>query len=116
MINAAEALRMISTAPGASDKTTTDLRNTACDIEREADRKDRLTVARSASNRRKARAIATRREAEKLRGFARLCRVAADEVERRGCTTVGEAVKHPLVRAARRITRRAGLDHRPEVA
>lgn len=107
MITSAEALAFIASAPGSAEKTPTDLRETAADIERMAIRKDRVTVARQ-SNRRKARAKASAREAGKLTAHAQLCRSAAEEIERRKCPNVREAVKHPLVRAARRITGRRG--------
>jgi hypothetical protein len=101
-----EALRMIAGAPGAEGKTPADLRETAEDCERMADRKDRVVVGRM-SNRRKARLLAAERDGDELRMHARVIRLAADECDRRKAPTVGEAVRPRFVRLLRRLSGRA---------
>lgn len=115
MITAAQALDVVASADGGHALTPTMLREAAADYERMGNRKDRVSVART-SGRRAARERRSSKDADALYQFAQVARVAADEVERRHCRTVGEANRHPLVRAARRITRRFNRLHAPKVA
>lgn len=107
-ITAEEALSVIASAPDSTDKTPADLREAAEEFERQADRKDRLAASRATGangNRSKARAVATQRQGDQLRLHAQVCRSAAEEIERRGCPTVGEATKSAVVRAMRKALR-----------
>lgn len=105
-----ECLSAIADAPDSAEKTPADLRKAADDYEGQADRKDRLAVTRITGNRRKARAKATQRKGDQLRLHAQVCRVAADEIDRRKSLTVREATKSAVVRAMRRALRAGSTD------
>lgn len=108
MITPSEALDLIAQAPEAKQKTPADLRKAAQDCERKAEAKVRLVV-RENGNRRKARAQSRERDAEKLRVYAQVTRMAADEVERRKCSTVGAALRSPVARLVGRLFSRRDL-------
>jgi hypothetical protein len=103
-----EALRVISEAPDAADKTPADLIEAAEDFERQADRKDRLSPRNAGGTRAKARAKSRERKGDRLRLQAQVCRSAASEIEARDCPNVGEASRSAVVRAMRRALRRQG--------
>jgi hypothetical protein len=106
-MSGAEALDLIASAPDAKDKTIADLREAADDFEALATRKDRILVTDGRGTRAKARMASRQRDGEKLRLQAQITRLAAQEVEDRDCTTVGEAMRPAIIRRLRRVTRRA---------
>lgn len=107
MIQPADALKLIANAPDGKAKTPAALREAAEDCESQAERKLRLVVG--SGNRRSARQKAREREAEKLKVYAQLTRMAADEVERRKCETVGEAMRPWVVRLLTRPFNRMAI-------
>lgn len=100
-ITGEEALELVAGAPEAADKTPAELREAADQFEEAAGRKDRLILP--GGSRRGARNKAREREGEKLRIQAQVTRAAAEEVEARKCSTVGDAMKPGFVRALKRI-------------
>jgi hypothetical protein len=96
-----EALKLVAGAPDIASKTPDDLREVADGFEQMAQRKDRLILPGGA--RRGARNKAREREGDKLRIQAQVTRAAAEEIEARKCSTVGDAVKPGFVRALKRI-------------
>jgi hypothetical protein len=101
-ITGEEALKLVAGAPEAADKTPDDLREVADGFDELAQRKDRLVIS-DAVGRTRARSKAREREGEKLRIQAQVTRAAAEEVEARKCSTVGDAMKPGFVRALKRI-------------
>lgn len=106
-LTAEEALQAIAGAPDAAEKTPADLREAAEELEAEALRKDRI-AAGAKGNRAKARAKKRERKGDQLRLHASVCRIAAEEIEKRDCPTVGEATKSAVVRAMRKALRMQG--------
>jgi hypothetical protein len=106
-MSGAEALDLIAGAPDAKAKTLDDLREAATDYEGQATRKDRLLVTDGRGSRAHARTESRRRDSEKLRLQAQVVRLAAQEIEDRGCTTVGEATRPAIIRRLRRVVGRA---------
>jgi hypothetical protein len=100
------ALRMVAASPGGKAKSAATLRREAELFGEDADRRDRLAISSMAGNRRKARQLAKARRAEEQRANARLCALVATELDRRKASTVGEALRSPLLRFLRRLGRR----------
>jgi hypothetical protein len=101
------ALRLVAASPGGTAKTARDLRREGKLFEQDAERRDRLAVSSLAGNRRKARQLAKARKAEEQRANAKVCALAAAEVDRRKVGTVGHALRNPV---ARFFLRRLGWD------
>lgn len=97
-----EALKLVAGAPDIADKTPEDLREVADGFDQMAARKDRLVVP-DGRGRRSARSKSREREGDKLRIQAQVTRAAAEEIEARKCSMVGDAMKPGFVRALKRI-------------
>jgi hypothetical protein len=98
-----EALKLVAGAPDIADKSPSDLRDAAAELERQAMAKDRLLVG--GGSRRGARNMAREARGERLRIQAQVISRAASEVEKRKCSTIGDAMKPGFVRALKRIGR-----------
>ena len=100
------ALEIVGSYPGGKGKTAEQLRTEAQHFEKDAERRDRLTVSRTAGTRRSSRVMAAARKASEQRANARVVTMAANELQRRNSQTVGEAMRSPVVRFLRRLGRR----------
>jgi hypothetical protein len=102
------ALRMVALSPGGKAKTARELRQEAELFGQDAERRDRLAVSSLTGNRRKARQLAKARKAEEQRANAKVVALAAAELDRRKTSTVGDALRNPVVRFLRRFGSRCG--------
>lgn len=91
-------LRIVASQPGGHKKTAEELRRESELFTKDAERRDRLSVSSMSGNRRKARVLAKARRAEEQRANAKVCGLAANELERRKARTVGEALRNPIMR------------------
>jgi hypothetical protein len=99
------ALELVASYPGGEGKTPKQLRVEAQHFEKDAERRDRLTVSRTAGTRRSSRVMAAARKAAEQRANAKVVTLAAREIERRKAQTAGEALRNPVMRFLRRAPR-----------